>query len=391
MKDNRNINTLKEYIKNIKKNASNCKCNAKNIQKKRSSKAQAVDFCGDTVIKSSLSDKAEEIIKRKNNSTIKIDSVTINLLIQTMIKVYIKNMKLNNRVIEHYNNLCKGEGKVKLVSKKANYPEFPTLEDYILYSKDEKEVKKKFIIKCLTSMFVILDKLYDDIQFHHCDPKCAQLFLFSDKDSKDPICMLADLDKVTFTLNINNNPYRIRITKDTRKNTFRGVALTVASKINFLNKITDMRFQSKPINSNLLEKITFISSACILLNSPNKSEELRDIMLDKVLKKYMKDVKQKLDYNQIIRLDDYYSSGRSSNNLKKAKSFMTAIEYVDYDYLFKHFKEYLVPAKNLHSILCLEKIEENVNLKRKIDENINKKLESKKNNTNKYKLSLCKK
>ena len=292
-------------------------------------------------------------------------------------------MKLNNRLIEHYNNLCMGEGKIKLVSKKANYPHFPTLEDYILYSNEE--VKKQFIIDCLTKMFIILDKLYDDIQFHHCDPKCAQLFLFHDEGSNYPVCMLGDLDKVTFTLNINNKAYRIRIIKDKKNNTFRSFILSVASKMNYLNKITDMRFQKKPINSNLLEKITFISSACILLNNLTKSKELRDIMLDIVLKKYKKSGHSKLDYDKIIRLDDYYSSGKSFNNLAKAKSFVTAIKYVDYDYLFKNFKEYLVPAKELHSILCLEKMQ-NVNLKRKVDTNTNTQSEK---NTSNYKLSVC--
>lgn len=353
-----NVNILKKYIKNIKNFSKDqkCICNTKNSIVKKNSKAQTVQICNNTVIKSSSNKSSSERIEKKNNSTIKIDNVTLNLLIQTIIKLYIENMN-NPKLIEHYNTLCSNQGVLKLVSQKANYEQngkyYPTLEDYILKSKDFSEDKIKFIIECLTKIFIILDKLYEDIQFHHCDPKCAQIFLFEEKNSNLPIVMLGDLDKVTFTININNKPYRIRLTKDKKKYTIRGIVLSAASKIKYLNKITDMRFQNKAINSNLLEKISFISSACILLNNYSDAIKLRDIMLSEVFKKY--NYNKNINFNEIIKLEDYYSK---KYNEKRAKSFSYAINIVNYNYLFKKFKRYLVPTEKLYSIICLDKIKD---------------------------------
>jgi hypothetical protein len=210
-----------------------------------------------------------------------------------------------------------------------------------------------FIIKCLEQAFKTLDLLYNDIQFHHCDPKCSQLFLFKNKNSTEPICMLADLDKVTFTLNINDKPYHIRLTKDIEKGSFIGTSISIIEQIKILNKITEMRYEREPIKSNLLEKITFISSACILLNDINKSKDLRDYMLEKILKKYTDN--PNIDYNKIIKLDSYYYSQKIYGSLIKKKSLGTAIKYVDYKYLLKYYKDNLVSADNLQSILNLKK------------------------------------
>ena len=363
----RNITNLKKFINNLKNNASsNCPCSSQNIKDKPKSKAQLVQICGNKVIKSSQNKIKSIRIEKKNNHSIKIDNITLNLLIQSITKKYVntnnKNLKINPLRIEHYNNLCKESNKIKLISKKASYngiikqinKTFPTLEDYILKSNDDINDKIEVIKYSLTQSFEILDKLFNEIQFHHCDPKCAQLFLFNkpnNPNSKLPICMLADLDKVTFTIKINKNLYRILLTKDKEINTIRGKVISAAEKIKFLNKLTAMRYESIARKSNLLEKITFISSACILLNNSLKSKQLRDDMLKQILPKYNKNI-NKLDFNRIINLDNYYSPFKLSSN--KITSFYVAFKYIDYNYLYKNFKIYLESETDLHSIICLE-------------------------------------
>jgi hypothetical protein len=232
---------------------------------------------------------------------------------------------------------------------------FPTLEDYILKSEDNIDNKITVIKDCLIQSFEILDKLFDEIQFHHCDPKCAQLFLFNNSNSNknSPVCMLADLDKVTFTLNINENPYRICLTKDKEINTIKGRFISIAQKFSFLDKITAMRYENIVRKSNLLEKITFISSACILLgNNFDKSIKLRDDMLKNILSKYNININQ-LDFNKIINLNDYHS-GRLKLSHNIVTSLSTPLKYIGYIYLYNNIKEYLESDTKLHSIICLE-------------------------------------
>lgn len=361
---NININKLKEFINNLKKNANNgCPCQYETIKDKPTSKAQTVQICDNNVIKSSQNKIKSIRIEKKNEHTIKIDNITLNLLIQSITKKYVNNKKINTLRIEHYNKLCKESNQIKLVSKRASYTGmnaqknniFPTLEDYILKSEDNINNKIIVIKDCLIQSFEILDKLFDEIQFHHCDPKCAQLFLFNNSNSKEnsPVCMLADLDKVTFTIKINENPYRICLTKDKGINTIKGRFISIAEKFSFLDKITAMRYENIVRKSNLLEKITFISSACILLgNNINESIELRDDMLKYILSKYNVDITQ-LDFNKIINLNDYHSV-RLKLSRNRVTSLSTPLKYVGYTYLYDNIKEYLESDTKLHSIICLE-------------------------------------
>jgi hypothetical protein len=359
-----NINILKKFINKLKNNVSNnCPCLLESIKNKPKSKSQLVQICKNEVIKSSQNKIKSIRIEKKNNHTIKIDNITLNLLIQSITKKYVNTqnnkLRINTLRIEHYNKLCKESNQIKLISKKASYTgikkqnnkTFPTLEDYILKSSDDIIDKIKIIKHCLIESFEILDKLYSEIQFHHCDPKCAQLFLFEKSNDELPICMLADLDKVTFTININKNPYRIRLTKDKKINTVRGKVISAAEKMKFLNKLVAMRYESIPRNSNLLEKITFISSACILLNNFKESKKLRDDMLKKILPYYNKNV-DKLNFDKIINLNSYYSPFKLSRN--RITSYSVALKYIDYNYLYDNFKIYLESETELYSIICLK-------------------------------------
>jgi hypothetical protein len=201
------------------------------------------------------------------------------------------------------------------------------------------------IVHCLVQAFETLDILYDKIQFHHCDPKCAQLFLFNSKctsntnidensnicisksnnnneSKKYPTCMLGDLDKVTFTLNINGTPYRIRTTKDFNKYTVKGITLSLGKITNFMNKITKMRFDSLPKSNNLYEKCIFIASACLLLDNFDDAIKLRNIMLKKIFNNVNNN-----DYNNIILNRNKYQK----INKNKRKSVVPATAIVKYN------------------------------------------------------------
>lgn len=360
---NTNTNSIIKFIKKLNNETTNsCTCNIENTKNKPSSKAQNIKTCKNTIIKGPKN-KENRRIEKVNNKSIKLDNITMNLLIQTIIKKYIDENLMNIRDVEHYNKLCKNNETIKLISAKANYdPKIKTLQDYIIKNRNTENININFIENCLKQSFVQLDKLYEDIQFHHCDPKCAQLFLFKSSNNKDKVkCMLADLDKVTFTININNNLYRIRLTKDSQKNTFKGIFLSVINKIHLLNKITEMRFKSLPQNSNLLEKIIFISSACILLNNKDKAIELRYLMLEYIFQKY--EIKyNNLDFDKIIKLNDYYKPHK--NNRNNNKSLSTPVKYVDYNYLLKNneLKKLLENKSKLQSNIYLDENNNEVNI-----------------------------
>lgn len=334
---NKNINYIKKFMKKLNSNTTNgCTCNIENIKNKPSSKAQNIKKCKNTIIKGPKNTRNRRI-EKVDNKSIKLDNITMNLLIQTIINKYIDKKFMNKRDVEHYNKLCKNNETIKLISEKANYdPKIKTLQDYIIKNRNTQNIKIFFIENCLKQSFLQLDKLYTDIQFHHCDPKCSQLFLFKKSNNLDEVkCMLADLDKVTFTININNNPYRIRLTKDSQKNTFKGRFLSIIDKAGLLNKITEMRFKSLPQNSNLLEKIIFISSACILLNNKDKAIELRDLMLNDIFQKYGITYNN-LEFDKIIKLNDYYKHHIINRN--NNRSLSTPVKYVDYNYLLENEK-----------------------------------------------------
>jgi len=106
---------------------------------------------------------------------IQMDPNTINLLTQNIffhLKKY-NYLKKNERV-EHYESICKMDQHYSLQSLKMKWKQYVSLEEYILNSK---EIKIYYIEKWLKQVFQVLDKLYELIQFHHCDPKVSQILL----------------------------------------------------------------------------------------------------------------------------------------------------------------------------------------------------------------------
>ena len=126
----RNLIKFLSQTKNVKNKCN--QCSNSNTCNRHLSKGQTVIISRNKnfVLKSSL-DKESQRVENVNNKTIKLDNTTMNLLIQTIIKEYLSKTPKQNKNIEHYYNLCSSNGKITLVSKKANYPDYLTLEDYI--------------------------------------------------------------------------------------------------------------------------------------------------------------------------------------------------------------------------------------------------------------------
>ena len=139
-----------------------------------------------------------------------------------------------------------------------------TLDGYLKELKDfsDKGRSKLPIIqdKIIKPIFQKLDNLFKNIQFHHVDPKAHQIFLEGECDNLRPI--LGDLDKVTFTLNIEGTHYRMR-TKRSR-DFIKSKGNTLAEKTGYLNKITEMRYECFPEKNNNIEKLGFLASICVL-------------------------------------------------------------------------------------------------------------------------------
>ena len=141
----------------------------------------------------------------------------------------------------------------QLVSKKAVYcpkhdgecsnetENYGTLEDFLIkypiINKDsfDKELFIKNINSWLITIFDTLDKLYKIMQFHHCDPKAAQILLVGNKHFTEAI--VADLDKITFTLKINTNYYRIMLTAPEALGAETGIAISKALPSTWRSKI----------------------------------------------------------------------------------------------------------------------------------------------------------
>jgi len=145
-----------------------------------------------------------------------------------------------------------------------------TLDGYLKELKDfsDKGKSKVPIIqdKIIKPIFQKLDNLFKNIQFHHVDPKAHQIFLDGECDNIRPI--LGDLDKVTFTLNIEGTPYRMRTKKS--RDFIKSKAITLGEKqdkyfnTQNLNKITAMRYECFPEKNNNIEKLGFLASICVL-------------------------------------------------------------------------------------------------------------------------------
>tara|TARA_B100001287_G_scaffold253183_1_gene235679 strand:- start:22751 stop:24079 length:1329 start_codon:yes stop_codon:yes gene_type:complete len=236
-----------------------------------------------------------KVYVNSRNNVIGVDPHTMNLLVQGCIN-QLKIKRTQREVvdvtnIEKYDEICKLDEKsymLKGPKYSYNLNDFDnkleggvfSIEDFIKktaeYIDNNKGVEPRFktniaikIIKWSLSLTKNLDTLFYHMQFHHCDPKAAQLFL----NEKGEV-ILGDLDKVTFTMNVGSVPYRIRLFgSKTAQQT-----LDVMDKIGsvfFKQKSsipTIMRYEDKPYQDNKYEKAVFIASILLLLHEDIANE-----------------------------------------------------------------------------------------------------------------------
>lgn len=194
----------------------------------------------------------------------------MNLLVQTAIK------SLGNNNIEQYKQICNADGysyalegltfklPIKIICESDKCERIAhSVEDYIeIINNDIDKIidstklnsmiktQSLLLLKWVKTIINSLDFLFEKIQFHHCDPKAAQLFLNNDN------VIVGDLDKVTFTMKIGEIPYRICL----------GSGLSnMAANIRG-SEPERMRYEKEPRQSNLYEKTCFLTSILLLLN-----------------------------------------------------------------------------------------------------------------------------
>ena len=328
------------------------------ICKKPHSKSdQVINICTSKVYKGP-SKSFKRVVKsdgKKTDKYVKIDPQTMNLLVQTVIKKIAPN-----RNIEQYDSICKNEiyeyalvGKLFSSNKdKSSNSESKAIsvEEYIEAINDEgdkvntgNECNK--IIRWLRSVFENLDFLFGKIQFHHCDPKAAQLFLDGDT------VILGDLDKVTFTLNINKEsdktptPYRMRIPVFKRRGgTSFGSKLKSLSSYNpiSISEPEKMRFESKPRKTNIFEKAAFMASILLQLNEKLYKELINAI---KNTDDDIKRIYDKFINKEILKIK------RHPNNKQKKNGHAIASICVDNTQVNQEKKELNVTLKSNASLV----------------------------------------
>lgn len=254
--------------------------------------------------------------KRKRNNPneykglnmIKIQSPAMNVLIQTIIQTiiqklsehHLKNQKCKDIHIENPTLICtkpeertqtginiyplkllKGEKYELKINNENQEKPILSLEDFIKYMNnkiiaDENtniENVRSVLIEIMKKMIEILDFLWNSIQFHHCDPKAAQIFLDgnlilnnNEVDANNVKVIVGDLDKVTFTLDITvkshmNQPTPFRVIIRDR------VAQPLAYiGLGGISKAEKMRFENRQRKTNDFEAAAFISSVLLLVH-----------------------------------------------------------------------------------------------------------------------------
>ena len=272
-----------QYLQDLKTPTNPCNIGTK-CRTPQSKSAQKISVCDNAVFKGPKLGFSPSVNVNTNENYIQVDPHTMNLLVQTAIK------SLENRSIEQYNEICsardysyalKGDSYNLLLVHRCRRDEVEkcqtnvnSVEDYIKMMNEELDTLKKNnspdfnakkiemvnkIIGWIKSIVESLDFLFEKIQFHHCDPKAAQLFL----NGNDVI--VGDLDKVTFSLNIENEGRKSRYRICLGGRLERAAA---AAKGSIPEK---MRYETKPRATNNFEKAAFIASILLLSNDPVRS------------------------------------------------------------------------------------------------------------------------
>ena len=287
--------TFLQYLQDLKTPTNPCNI-GQGCKTPQSKSAQKISVCNNAVFKGPKVGFSPSVNVNTNQNYIQVDPHTMNLLVQTAIK------SLENRSIEQYNEICsardysyalKGDSyNLSLVLRctrdgvdecRPDKTNVNSVEDYIKMMNEELDTLKKNnpadfnakkikmvnqIIGWIKSIVESLDFLFKNIQFHHCDPKAAQLFLDGDQ------VIVGDLDKVTFSLNIENEG------RKTRYRVCLGGRLESAAAAAKGSIPEKMRYETKPRATNNFEKAAFIASILLLLNSSVRINLLEKTVLN---------------------------------------------------------------------------------------------------------------
>ena len=327
--------TFLQYLQNLKTPTNSCNI-GQGCKTPESKSAQKISVCNNAVFKGPKVGFSPSVNVNTNQNYIQVDPHTMNLLVQTAIK------SLENRSIEQYNEICsardysyalKGDSyNLSLILRctrdgvdacRPDKTNVNSVEDYIKMmnaelanlrnsTTQEQELDSKVnemvdqIIKWIKSIVKSLDFLFEKIQFHHCDPKAAQLFL----NGEDVI--VGDLDKVTFSLDIENEgrkiPYRICLAGF--------AASSVASARGSIPE--KMRYETKPRATNNFEKAAFIASILLLLNSSVRIKVLSEMERETELN----------HLKELINFEVFSNKIKSNPNFKDRTSHKIASECV---------------------------------------------------------------
>jgi len=300
------LQILKQYVKNLQTETS-CKIPETSCKTFSSgASGQIVKKCGNSIYKGPNENLILNIETSRNGYSYLLDPNTMNILVQSVIKYLIEMRLINN--VEHYEEICSGnidngitvpyylKGKsyeycpkedvdidnsdTESVDTYMTDPEelsggtgkkcYNSLESYLV---ENEKINVKWVADWLQQIFNILDQLFDLIQFHHCDPKAAQIFL-NTNEGNEVVAILGDLDKVTFSLGVGNKAFRMRL----------GTSMLysiAAHRPEFTNFSTAMRYQNSAIETNTYEKLAFLYSSCLLCNNLEQAKELKKIVLEK--------------------------------------------------------------------------------------------------------------
>ena len=302
------LRKLNQYLSNLRSKTS---CNISEEEScttfSSGASGQIVKKCGESIYKGPNKNLISNIETSQNGYSYLLDPNTMNILVQSVIKYLIENKLIYD--VEHYEMICSGnidkgitvpyylkgksyeycfkedvesddsDGESVITTLTDDEEElrggtgkkcYNSLESYLI---ENKEIDVRLVADLLQHIFDILDKLFNEIQFHHCDPKAAQIFL-STNEENEVVPILGDLDKVTFSLGIENIPFRMRLGTSS-------LYSLGAHRPEFTNYSTAMRYQNYALENNTYEKLAFLYSSCLLCNNIKDAKELKKIVLEK--------------------------------------------------------------------------------------------------------------
>ena len=355
---NNETNTEEKNESNNEKNISSNKLlrNRINCKKPNSKSKQVINVCKTKTYKGPLKNAIKKLNIKKDMKIIDVDSDTMNLFTQKIINILFqqnkikKNLKIEHflRIINNNNNhanyLMEGNTysiKYTLNNKTLKIFNLTEYIDKIINKMDNSNTilfknNIKLFIKWIKDIFQSLDELYKTIRFHHCDPKADQLFLLGDL-KKENIeknnfnvntnkIILGDLDKVTFSVKLNNICYRVLTSSN----------LKYLKKFNFIGfSSTAEKMRSEKIyrSNNLFEKACFLVSILLLIDNDKFRTELEQKLFKEDNKGLISTIFQSLNNKKFLQ--------NKKLNFKDRRSHKKASECIDEESLYNNGKKFI--------------------------------------------------